>query len=233
MKPNKIKAEIRKQADPKRAESSLWFFKTGKGEYGEGDKFLGINNPKTRKIAKDFFVDLKLIDLDGLIKSKFHEERQIALFILTLKFQRADLSEQKSIFNFYLKHTECINNWDLVDCSAHKIVGPYLENKDRKILYKLAKSKSLWERRIAIISTFCFIAQNDFKDSLKIAAVLINDKHDLIHKAVGWMLREIGKRDQEVEEKFLKKHYKTMPRTMLRYAIEKFNDKKRKFYLNK
>jgi 3-methyladenine DNA glycosylase AlkD len=226
-----IKKEIKKQADPKRAKNSLWFFKTGKGEYGEGDKFLGVSNPKMRKIAKDFFIDLELTDIDKLIKSKFHEERQIVLFVLTLKFNKANPNERYAIYDFYLKHTKYINNWDLVDCSAYKIVGAYLN--DRKILYKLARSKSLWERRIAIISCFYFIAQKQFKDALVIAEILINDKHDLIHKAVGWMLREIGKRNQKTEEIFLKKHYITMPRTMLRYAIEKFDNKKRKFYLNK
>jgi 3-methyladenine DNA glycosylase AlkD len=231
---SELRKIIRKQADPQRAENSLWFFKTGKGEYGEGDKFLGISNPEMRKIAKDFFPNLNFSDIQKLIKSKFHEERQIALFVLTLKFQKATPKEQKQIYNFYLKHTKYINNWDLVDLSAHKIVGAYLFDKNRKILYKLAKSKNLWERRIAIVSTFYFIGQEQHKDSLAIAEILINDKHDLIHKAVGWMLREIGKRcEQEIEENFLKKHYKTMPRTMLRYAIEKFDDKKRKFYLGK
>jgi len=238
-----FKREIKKQADPKRAESSLWFFKTRKGEYGEGDRFLGLSNPVAHKIAKDFFNDLNLIDLDKLIKSKFHEERLIALLVLVEKFRKADRDEsffakatkdKNKIFDFYLKHTEYINNWDLVDLSAHKIVGAYLNDKDRKILYKLARSKSLWERRIAIISTFHFIAQKQSKDALAIAEILVNDKHDLIHKAVGWTLREVGKKcGQETEEIFLRKHYKTMSRTMLRYAIEKFDDKKRKFYLSK
>jgi len=229
-----IKKEIRKQANPQKAKDCLWFFKTRKGEYGEGDRFLGIINPISHKIAKDFFNDLNLIDLDKLIKSKFHEERLIALLILVEKFRKANSIEQKKIYNFYLKHTKYINNWDLVDLSAHKIVGAYLNDKDRKILYKLAKSKSLWERRIAIISCFYFIAQKQSKDALAIAEILINDKHDLIHKAVGWMLREVGKKyGQEVEEKFLRKYYKTMPRTMLRYAIEKFDEKNRKFYLGK
>lgn len=229
-----IKKEIRGHADPERAKSSLWFFKTGKGEYGEGDKFLGLSNPIAHKIVKDFSKDLSLNDLNKLIKGMFHEERLIALLILVEKFRSASELEQKKIFDFYLKHTKYINNWDLVDCSAHKIVGAYLNDKNRKILYKLAKSKNLWERRISVISTFYFINNKQTKDSLKIAKILIDDKHDLIHKAVGWMLREIGKKcGQEVEEIFLKQYYKTMPRTMLRYAIEKFNEKKRQFYLNK
>ena len=229
---NDIEREIKKHADPKRAKSSLWFFKTGKGEYGEGDVFLGINNPTARKIAKEFS-SLAINDLSKVIKSKFHEQRLIVLLILVSKFQKVDEEERRKIYNFYLKHTKYINNWDLVDLSACKIVGAYLEDKDKKILYKLARSKSIWERRIATISTFHFLKNKNPQYSLKIAEILINDKHDLIHKAVGWMLREIGKRcGEEIEEKFLKKHYKTMPRTMLRYAIERFGEKKRKFYLN-
>ena len=230
---SELKRKLKKYVSPQRAKSSLWFFKTGKGEYGEGDKFLGINNPDMRKIAKQFFAVLSFTDLNKLIKSKFHEERLIALLILVFKFEKTDTANKKKIYNFYLKHTKYINNWDLVDLSAHKIVGAYLHGKNRKILYKLAKSKKLWERRIAMISTFYFIAKGEYKDSLAIAEILINDKQDLIHKAVGWGLREIGKRSQEIEEKFLKKHYKTMPRTMLRYAIEKFSEEKSKFYLNK
>jgi 3-methyladenine DNA glycosylase AlkD len=219
---------LKKCANPQRAKNSQWFFKTKKGEYGEGDVFLGINNPTIRKIAKEFH-SLAINDLSKLIKSKFHEQRLIVLLILVERFKE----DEKKVFDFYLSHTKYINNWDLVDLSAYKIVGAYLENKDKKILYKLAKSKNLWERRIAILSTFHYIKQGDPRDALKIAELLINDKQDLIHKAVGWMLREIGKRcGQEIEEKFLRKYYKIMPRTMLRYAIERFNEKKRKFYLN-
>jgi len=227
-----LKRVLKKEANAKRAKSSLWFFKTGKGEYGEGDKFLGINNPTARKIAKDF-ADLPIKDLSQTIKSKFHEERLISLLILVLKFNRATTADKEKVFNFYLKNTKYINNWDLVDLSAYQIVGAYLDHhKDKKILYKLAKSKNFWERRIAVISTFYYIKNKNPQHSLKIAEILVDDKHDLIHKAVGWMLREIGKKcGEEIEEKFLKKHYKTMPRTMLRYAIERFNEKKRKFYL--
>jgi len=229
---NDIEREIKKHADPKRAKSSLWFFKTRKGEYGEGDVFLGINNPTARKIAKEFS-SLAINDLSKVIKSKFHEERLIALLILVSKFQKTDEENRRKIYNFYLKHTRYINNWDLVDLSAYKIVGAYLEDKDKKILYELAKSKSIWERRIAILSTFHYIGQGNSREALKIAEILLNDKHDLIHKAVGWMLREIGKCcGEEIEEKFLRKYYKIMPRTMLRYAIERFGEKKRKFYLN-
>jgi len=219
---------LKKCANPQRAKNSQWFFKTKKGEYGEGDVFLGINNPTIRKIAKEFH-SLAINDLSKLIKSKFHEQRLIVLLILVERFKE----DEKKVFDFYLSHTKYINNWDLVDLSAYKIVGAYLENKDKKILDKLAKSKNLFERRIAILSTFHYIKQGDPRDALKIAELLINDKQDLIHKAVGWMLREIGKRcGQEIEEKFLRKYYKIMPRTMLRYAIERFNEKKRKFYLN-
>ena len=227
---DRIKKDLNKLGTKKRAEASAWFFKTGKGEYGEGDVFLGITVPEQRKIAKKYF-NLSLNNLKILISSKIHEYRLISLFILINKYKKSDNKDKKKIFNFYLKNTKCINNWDLVDISAPNIVGDYLLSKDKKILYKLAKSKNLWERRISIISTFRFIRENQFKDTLKISEILLNDEHDLIHKAVGWMLREIGKRDQKIEEKFLKKYYKTMPRTMLRYAIEKFEENKRKSYL--
>jgi 3-methyladenine DNA glycosylase AlkD len=229
-----LQKTIKKQANAKKAKNCLWFFKTGKGEYGEGDKFLGISNPKIHQIVKDFFGDLNLNDLGKLIQSKFHEERLIALLILVLKFQKGNLINKKDVYNFYLKHTKYINNWDLVDLSAYKIVGAYLFDKNRNVLYKLTKSQSLWERRISIISTFYFIQKKDVKDALAIAEILVNDKHDLIQKAVGWMLREIGKRSGEaVEERFLKKHYKTMPRTALRYAIERFPESKRQFYIGR
>ena len=156
-----------------------------------------------------------------------------ALFILIKQYEKADERKKKTIFDFYLKNTKNINNWDLVDLSAPKIIGDYLLEKPRNVLYRLVKSKNLWKRRIAILSTFAFIKNNEFDDTLKISEMLLSDKHDLIHKAVGWMLREVGKRDQKTEEKFLKKHYLRMPRTMLRYSIEKFDEKKRKFYLVK
>lgn len=228
---DEIKKEIRRHANPKQAKLLQRFFKTGKGEYGEGDKFLGITVPISRKIAMQFSANLHLSDLQKLIKSKFHEERLIALFVLVDKFR---YENKKKIYDFYLKNTGHINNWDLVDLSAYKIVGAYLENRDKKVLYKLVKSQNLWERRIAVLSTFHYIKNGDARDALKIAGILLHDKHDLIHKAVGWMLREIGKKcGQETEEFFLQKHYKTMPRTMLRYAIERFSEKKRKFYLDR
>lgn len=210
------------------------FFKTKKGEYGEGDKFLGVMVPDIRKTAIQF-KHLSLKEIQKLLKSQWHEERLLGLIILTLKYPDSNLKEKNDIFNFYLFNTQYINNWDLVDLSAHKIIGQYLYKykKDRNILKKLAHSKNIWERRIAIISTFYFIYKGECNDPLKIAEILISDTHDLIHKAVGWMLREVGKRcGQEKEEEFLKKYYKEMPRTMLRYAIEKFSSKKRKGYLS-
>ncbi len=228
-----LKKELRNKADPKRAKVLQGFFKTGAGQYGDGDMFLGIIVPDLRKIAVKY-KNLSFLEVTELLKSKIHEERLTALLILTHNFKESGEQERKKIFNFYLKNTRFINNWDLVDLSADKIMGEYLSGKkDRKILYKLSKSKNLWERRIAIISTFNFIKNGEFKDTLKISRLLLNDDHDLIRKAVGWMLREAGKRSFEAEEKFLRKHYKKMPRIMLRYAIEKFPESKRRGYLKK
>jgi 3-methyladenine DNA glycosylase AlkD len=227
---DQVKRDLQQLSNPEKAEKLSSFFKTGKGQYGEGDIFLGIPVPEQRKVAKRYR-DLPLNDLQILLSSKIHEHRLTALLILISKYAKADDSGKEEIYNFYLKNTENINNWDLVDVSAPKIIGEYLSNKDKSILYKLAKSEDLWERRISILSTFKFIRVNDFEDALNISQLLLNDKHDLIHKAVGWMLREIGKRNQEIEEQFLRKHSKQMPRTMLRYAIEKFDENKRKFYL--
>ena len=206
------------------------FFKTGKGEYGEGDVFLGIVVPNQRKIAKDFS-QLDLGKIEKLLNSKIHEHRLTGLFILIDRYKKS--KDKKTEFDFYVRNIKNINNWDLVDLSAPNIIGNFLLDKNRKILYELADSKNLWERRISVLSCFAFIRERDFKDALKIAEILLKDKEDLIHKAVGWMLREIGKRNSSVEEEFLKKHYKNMPRTMLRYAIEKFPEEKRKMYLSK
>jgi 3-methyladenine DNA glycosylase AlkD len=229
---NQLKAELRKLGNPQKAKDSAWFFKTGKGQYGEGDVFLGIKVPEQRKIAKKYQA-LPLPHIQTLLSSKFHEYRLTALFILVLQYKKADAKGKKQIVDLYLKNTKQVNNWDLVDSSAHYILGHYLLDKDRKILYRLAKSKNLWEKRISIISTAAFINNNEFADTLKIAELLLNDDHDLIHKAVGWMLREVGNRNKAVEEKFLKKYYQKMPRTMLRYAIEKFPEAKRQSYLKK
>lgn len=226
----RIQKEILSYADPKKAIILQKFFKTGKGGYGEGDRFLGITVPTQRSIAKKY-KDIPLSDISKLMSGAFHEHRLIALLILIEQSKRANEEARKLLVNFYLKNTNHIDNWDLVDLSAHQIVGKYLLKKDKKILYKLAKSKNIWERRIAIISCFEFIKAQLFNDTLKIAEILLYDKHDLIQKAVGWMLREIGKRDQNQEEIFLKKYYLKMPRTMLRYAIERFPEEKRQAFL--
>ncbi len=228
-----IKQELKKRANPKKAKLLSGFFKTGKGEYGEGDIFLGVIVPETREVAK-MFLDLELSEIEKSLFSKIHEERLASLLILVEKYKNGDLPTKKEIFNFYLKNTKYINNWDLVDLTSHKIVGEWLVDKSREILYRLAQSENLWERRISIISCFAFIRNNDFKDAFEISKILLKDKHDLIHKAVGWILREIGKRNLKAEEKFLQegRRYKNMPRTMLRYAIEKFDEEKRKKYLN-
>ncbi len=229
---SEIKQELKNLADPKRAENSQRFFKTAKGEYGEGDIFLGINLPTQRKVAQKF-KNLELEEVKKLLQSKIHEERLVSLLILIQQYEKGDETTKKKLYEFYLTNAKRINNWDLVDVSAPKIVGDYLLTRPKKILYQLAKSDNLWEKRIAIVSTWMLIRNNQLNDTLKIAEILLNDQHDLIHKAVGWMLREVGKRDQILLENFLKKYSKKMPRTMLRYAIEKFDKEKRKFYMQK
>ena len=223
-----LKKELRVKASSEKAKILQRFFKTAPGEYGEGDIFLGVVVPDIREVAKKYS-NLELKKVIKLLHSKIHEERLTALLIMVDKFRSED--DKKKIYNLYLKNIKHINSWDLVDLSADKIIGAYLLDKPKSILYKLARSKSVWERRIGIMATFNFIKNNKFKETLKIAKILLNDEHDLIHKAVGWMLREIGKRDLKAEERFLKENYKKMPRTMLRYAIEKFPEKKRKQYL--
>lgn len=227
---SELRSMIKTLADKEVAEKMQWFFKTGKADYGEGDIFIGLKVPVQRKLAREF-KDLSLAEIKELLSSSIHEERLISLFILIDKYQKVDEKGKNVIFNFYLKHRKGINNWDLVDISAPKIVGRYLLEKNKSILFKFAVSKNLWERRIAILSTQEFIKNNNYKPTLQIAEMLIKDNHDLIHKAVGWMLREIGKKDITVEENFLMVHYKKMPRNMLRYAIEKFPETKRKKYL--
>lgn len=225
-------SEIQKNANEEKSVILSRFFKTGKGEYGEGDVFLGITVPVQRMIVRKF-KELPQSDVAQLLKSRFHEHRLIALLILIEQFNRGDDKLKKLIFDIYLSNTRFINNWDLVDLSALHIIGAFLLDKDRNILYTLVKSDNLWERRIAILSCFAFIRQNDFDDALYISEILLGDSHDLIHKAVGWMLREVGKKSMNDEEKFLQKYYKKMPRTMLRYAIEKFPEQKRIKYLSK
>jgi 3-methyladenine DNA glycosylase AlkD len=227
-----LKEEMEKLADPEKAEILARFFKTGKGQYGEGDIFLGIVVPKQRAVAKKY-AGLPMRDIGRLLASPIHEHRLVALLMLVNTYKKADLKNRRKILDFYIKHMKLINNWDLVDLSAPNILGDYLLDKERSLLYKLALSKNLWERRIAIISTMAFIKNNDFSDTMRIAELLLKDSHDLIHKSVGWMLREVGKRDPKAEEDFLERHCRHMPRTMLRYAVERFDDKKRKIFLNK
>lgn len=225
-----IKAALKSAANKEQAKNLQRFFKTGPGEYGEGDVFYGIKVPVLRSIAKQH-LSLSWSELQSLIESPVHEERMAALMILVLRFPKCEPDEKENIFKFYIKNTHHINNWDLVDLSAPQIVGGYLIDKDKKILEKFSGSDNLWEKRISILATFQFIKMLQFEYSLFIADKLLYDDHDLIHKAVGWMLRETGKRDLKTEEDFLKTRYKNMPRTMLRYAIEKFPEKKRKAYL--
>ena len=229
---NKIKNELQSHKNEAKAKILSGFFKIGKGQYGEGDVFLGIAVPVTREIAKKY-LDMGFADIHKLLLSKIHEERLSALMILAEKYKKSDSKSKKLIAEFYLHNTKNINNWDLVDSSADKILGNYLVDKDKLILYKLAKSPNLWEKRISIVSTFAFIKNNQFSDTIKIAKMLLNDWHDLIQKAVGWMLREMGKSDEKELLKFLDKHCKIMPRTMLRYAIERLDEKKKKFYMKK
>jgi len=225
-----LRAELYALADPADAIHLQRFFKTAPGEYGAGDKFLGLRVPALRKLVRDY---RQLNDADALemLASSWHEERLLALMLLVDGYDRGDESRRERIHRAYLEHTRYINNWDLVDASAEHIVGPHLEAREIALLQRLAKSDDIWERRIAIISTFHFIKRNEFAPTLKIARLLLEDSHDLIHKAVGWMLREVGKRDRRVEDAFLKKHYKKMPRTMLRYAIERHPETLRKRYL--
>lgn len=226
-----LKKELHVLGTPERAANSGWFFKTGPGQYGEGDIFIGATVPEQRKLAAKY-KDLNLNDLSSLISSKIHEERLTALIIAVNQFKKADEPKQKELYDFYIRHMPYINNWDLVDCSAEYIVGGWLEDKDKDTLIKMAKSKNLWERRVAMMATFNYIKKGDPSDALIIAEILVNDTHDLIQKAVGWMLREIGKRCSLTdEEAFLDKHAKTMPRTMLRYAIEKFTPERKQYYM--
>lgn len=222
-----LNIELRKASDAERAKSLAWFFKTGTGEYGEGDRFCGITVPALRKIASRYR-DLKLSDIKKPLGSHIHEHRLVALLILVDQYKRADAPAREKIFDFYLANTRRINNWDLVDASARDIVGEHLVARPRAILYKLAKSPDLWERRIAIIATHAFIRRGDLTDTFSISELLLADKHDLIHKAVGWMLREAGKQSEPQLVRFLKAHYSAMPRTSLRYAIERMPEAVRK-----
>ncbi|MCX6794117.1 MAG: DNA alkylation repair protein [Candidatus Gottesmanbacteria bacterium] len=223
-----VQSDLQKLGNKEKAKFLAHYFKTGKGEYGEGDVFIGLTVPQVRAIAKKYR-ELPLKDVEELLHNRIHEYRLTALIILTEKYRRA--ANKKELVDLYLKNTKYINNWDLVDLSSHEILGTYLMEKPRKILYTLAKSKNIWERRIAVISTFAFLRKNDVSDSLALAEILLYDTHDLMHKAVGWMLREVGKRDEKILVDYLSTRYKTMPRTMLRYAIEKFDKLVQQKYL--
>jgi len=227
----RMRASLRALADKEIAQHSARFFKSGKGEYGEGDRFLGIRVPVVRLQVKKFR-DAPKRAINSLLRSPWHEERLFATLLMVDQYKRGSCEEQEALYEQYMTHRQYINNWDIVDSSAHLIVGPHLESRSRDTLYDLARSKSLWDRRIAMMATYHYIRQGDYRDTLKLAALLRDDEHDLIHKVVGWMLREIGNRDREVEERFLRRHYRKMPRTMLRYAIEKFPEICRKAYLH-
>lgn len=222
-----LRNELRKRSTLERAKASGWFFKTGKGQYAEGDKFIGVSVPEQRMLAKKY-KDIELIDLQKLISSKIHEERLTALFILINKFSRAKGFEREKLFRFYVVNLKYVNNWDLVDSSAHKIIGEFLIDKKITLLLLLAKSENLWERRIAVISTFAFLGKNNSKPTYAVVDLLLSDREDLIQKAVGWALRECGKRVDEKElEEYLKLNFNRMGRTALRYSIEKFGQEKR------
>jgi len=225
-----IRKKLQQLGSEEKAKVLKRFFKTGPGEYGEGDVFIGVGVPELRKLVKEH-PDITIEESVQLLKSRIHEERMLALLILVGKYSKGNEALKKEIYELYLQNTKFINSWDLVDGSAHHIVGDFLMDKSKEPIYCLAKSNNLWERRIAILSTFCFVKYDNYLETLKISEILLTDEQDLIHKAVGWMLREIGKRDILTEEIFLKKYYKRMPRTMLRYAIEKFPESKRQKYL--
>ena len=227
-----VKQQLSVFGNPEKAEHSKYFFKTGKGQYGEGDKFIGTTVPESRSVAKAN-KDLSFDELKKLLTDENHECRFCALIILAEQFKKADDARRKEIFDFYLANTHGINNWDLVDVSAYNIMGEWLLDKDRSVLYQLSESENLWEQRISIVSTLAFIRKNDLKDTLKLSEKFLSHHHDLMHKACGWMLREAGKRNEKTLTDFLDKHYRKMPRTMLRYAIERLSPEQREIYMQK
>jgi 3-methyladenine DNA glycosylase AlkD len=230
MSARQIQHRLRARADPARVPVLQGFFKTGAGQYGEGDVFVGVSLPQLRALCREC-ADTPVGEALALLTSRVHEERLLALLLLVAAFRRGSPAEQREIYGQYLAHTAFVNNWDLVDSSAHLIVGPWLQDRSRAPLRRLAKSRSLWERRIAMLATLHYIRQGEFEETFRIADLLIDDPHDLIHKAVGWMLREVGNRDGAAERRFLKDRYTRMPRTMLRYAIERFPEAERRRYL--
>lgn len=225
-----LEREARRLARPSKAKASSWFFRTGVGEYGDGDQFLGLTVPDQRRLVRKYR-DLPLSDVRRLLRSPYHEHRLMAVLWLGDQFRRGNEKQQAAIVRLYLASTRYINNWDIVDSSAPHILGNFFLTRSRARLTRLAKSQQLWERRIAIIATQTFIRHGEFQDTIKIAAILVNDQHDLIQKAVGWMLREVGDRDRKLEERFLRRFAARMPRTMLRYAIEKFPPADREHWL--
>jgi 3-methyladenine DNA glycosylase AlkD len=222
-----LKRELAALADSERAGNLAWFFKTGKGQYGEGDRFIGISVPVLRRTARRYR-HLPLGEIAKLLASRIHEHRFTALEILVAQYEGGDASSKQSIFDFYLRNTHNVNNWDLVDTSAPYIVGEHLRSRPRDALYMLARSRNIWRRRIAIVATMPFIRTGELDDTFAIAALLLNDKQDLIHKAVGWMLREAGKQSTGRLLKFLRQNYAAIPRTALRYAIERLPGAQRK-----
>lgn len=227
-----LRKTLRTLANPEKAKGHARFFKTGPGEYGEGDQFLGLTVPKMREVAA-MFRDLPHAEVLPLLRSRWHEERLVALFLLRRQFETGTEADRTRIFRLYTRSARYVNNWDLVDSSAEYIMGPYLLDRSRAILHRLARSKNIWERRMAVLATFHFIRRGDFAETLRLSEKLLSDEHDLMHKAVGWMLREVGKRDRKTLEKFLGKYSKQMPRTMLRYALEHFSKNDRKKYMEK
>lgn len=228
-----VQQALRRVATKDRAKTNAWFFKTGKGQYGEGDIFIGVTVPVIRRIAKDYGDDLSLREIAVLLSSKIHEERLAGLEVLVLRYEKGSPADQEKYYKFYLRHRKSVNNWDLVDTSAPYIVGAHLFTRDRAPLYAMVRSKRLWERRIAIVATQYFIRQGDFDETLALSELLLQDKEDLLHKAVGWMLREVGKKDEKVLTTFLTKHKTALPRTALRYAIERLSQKQKQFYMKK
>lgn len=226
-----IEKDLVKVSSKEKAQQLQRFFKTGRGEYGEGDVFVGITVPNIRKVCRKYYNDISLGDLDFFVMNDIHEYRMFGLLCLTYKFDVGSESERREIFNYYLKNTRFVNNWDLVDATASKIAGAYLEHRGRDVLYELLDSTNMWEQRIAVVATHFFIKKGDFEEILYFAKHLLDHKHDLIHKSVGWMLREVGKRDLDVLRQFLNTYVKQMPRTMLRYSIEKMEEEERLSYL--
>lgn len=224
--------ELGAKASRRKARLLARFFKTGKGEYGEGDVFIGVMVPQQRAVAKKYFKESKISDLSALLRSKVHEHRLTALIMLMMKYKKGNAEEKEKLYQLYIKNLRYVNNWDLVDVTCRDVIGQHLFSGDRKLLDAMAHSNNIWQRRVAIISTAYFIGRNQFEDTLRIAKILLNDKHDLIHKAVGWMLREIGKRDLPMLTHFLDEYAALMPRTMLRYAIEKLPAGSRRRYLS-